>query len=125
MEKRQIIDLVEMTANAKNQAQEHVIRDLQLSIKSVKTIMESFEKRFDSLEEMLTSQNKKSETHRELVQSHMERVEPMISAYEKDNAFSKMLGEKGKKWSIVILSAASVIGAWYVIKEFIIKLFIK
>ena len=91
---------------------------IKLSFGSVNTILAS-------LERMLAKQNENSENHRKLMTEHMERVEPMLSAYEKDNAFSLALGEKGKKWGTYIISTAAVIGAWYVIKEFIVGFIVK
>lgn len=77
-----------------------------------------FNKNLEEVKGMLGEQNRVNA-------EHIKRVEPMIAAYERDTAFSKTLGEKGKKWGVRITMVASIIGGWYVIKNFIINLIIK
>ena len=71
---------------------------------------------------MLQKQDEVSDLHRADIKKHMDRVEPMISAYEKDTAFTRELGIKGKKWGVRLGLVASAIASYYVIKEFISSL---
>lgn len=84
--------------------------------------MSTFRRDITSIMDTLQKQNEVYEQTHKILTDHIARVEPMISSYEKDSAFSKMLGEKGKKWGSYVLGMASLVGAFYVIREFIIKL---
>lgn len=64
------------------------------------------------------------EKHTCSFEEHVRRTEPMLSAYEKDTAFTRSLGEKTKKWSVRLGVTAATISALYVIKEAVIKLLI-
>ena len=77
--------------------------------------------RKDSLEikEILKKQNEEYEKDREVNRLHRERIEPMISSYESDMTFKKILNEKRKKWGGYVVWIAGILGAWYVIKDFI------
>ncbi len=87
--------------------------------------MSSFRRDISKIMDILAKQDEASLEHRKAMQDHMNRVEPMISSYEIDTVFSKALGDKGKKWGGYILGLASFIAAWYVIKEFLIKIILK
>lgn len=60
---------------------------------------------------------------KKMLQDHMKRVEPMVLSYEKDKQFYGTGKDKLYKWGGRAVFAASVIGAWYAIKAFIISQF--
>lgn len=83
--------------------------------------MSHFRKDATEIKIMLEKQNEVFAEHRKSLATHMQRVEPMISAYEVDTKFNQILGIRTKKWGIRIGLFASAIGSWYVIKAFIIE----
>ena len=99
------------------------------NIKELQTIngdhMSHFRTDLTKVMTMLEQQNVSAEKHREIIKQHMDRVEPMISSYETNVIVAKENGKTLKKWGGYAIGFASTIGAWYIIKGFVIKLFIK
>lgn len=90
------------------------------------------QKRFSNIEKILATNSEADEvyrktvdTHISMVNAHIKRTEPMILSYEKDSSESMILNGFAKKWGIRLGLMASAITAWYIIKEFVIKLFMK
>lgn len=86
------------------------------------THLSYFNKNLEEVKKILEKQNETSENSQRTLTDHIKRVEPMISAYEKDNEFNKILGNKTKKWATRVGAVATLIGALYVIRSFIISL---
>ena len=81
-----------------------------------------FNKNLEEVKAMLNEQNKINLDQQKILTEHIQRVEPMLKAYEKDTEFNKIFGEKAKTWSVRVGMLASCIGAFYVIKAFIANL---
>lgn len=60
---------------------------------------------------MLIEQNKRSDEHRKMLKEHMDRVEPVIKAYEDEVAGRKYVSKKGEN----VIKLAQIIGALIVI----------
>jgi len=76
-----------------------------------------FNKSLVEIKTILEKNAEETKKYRETVDAHMQRVEPVILAYERDQAFKKALDEKGEtvvKWSKRI-TAVGVIGGAVII----------
>lgn len=82
-------------------------------------------KNFAEIKGILISQNRDFKVHSELVLGHMEAVAPMLKKYERNVIANDVYGERGKtiiKWFMV---ASGLVGAGYVLKDFLMKLIFK
>lgn len=85
-----------------------------------KDILET-KKEISEIKDMLIKQNEDYKLHNAEIKAHMKRVEPMLTSYEENATASKVAMRWGKKATVI----AGVIGALYIIKEFIVTILIK
>ena len=76
---------------------------------------------FSHFNSLLVQLKRSIEEHRDESKKHRERVEPMLLAYEDNQA----TGRTFKKWGGRLFFAAAAVGAVIAIKNFIINSFVK
>ena len=79
--------------------------------------------RLGEVKDLLIEQNKTFKNHVDQMDAHMKRVEPVIRKFEEDKIADAVLKERGTKIFKGIVSVGMIIGAWHVIKTFIIAQF--
>ncbi len=70
----------------------------------------------------LARQDENSGAHREKIEDHMKRVEPMIQKYERNKIAAEVNTKTGGQLIKWFLAISGVIGAFWIIKDFLIKI---
>ncbi len=81
----------------------HIRKDLSITTKGI-----------DEVKAMLAAQNRDMEAHKA-------RIEPMINSYERDKIADEVNRRRGSTFIKYVMSISGLIGAWWVIRDFIIK----
>lgn len=76
------------------------------------------------LKSMIQEQTEINRNQSQKLDSHIQRVEPMLSSYEADTKFNQTFNEKAVKWGKRVTWLAALIAAIIYLRSVIIKLLI-